>query len=106
MDASEGVGKIISVSSVTKNGAIQVQISDQGSGIPEGIQQKIFEPFFTTKEVGKGTGLGLTVSYGFIKNLRGDIKVKSKVGKGSTFILSIPIKSKIEEKDEVQNINR
>jgi signal transduction histidine kinase len=106
VDASEGVGKIISVSSVTKNGAIQVQISDQGSGIPEGIQQKIFEPFFTTKEVGKGTGLGLTVSYGFIKNLRGDIKVKSKVGKGSTFILSIPIKSKIEEKDEVQNINR
>jgi len=106
VDASEGYGKIISVSSFTKNGAIEVRISDQGSGIAEAIQQKIFEPFFTTKEVGKGTGLGLTVSYGFIKKLNGEIKVKSKLGMGSTFVISIPVKSKIEEKDEVQNINR
>ena len=106
VDASEGYGKVICVDSLTKNKAVVVKISDQGSGIPEAIQQKIFEPFFTTKEVGKGTGLGLTVSYGFIKNLNGDITVKSKIGKGSKFIISIPVKSKIEEQDEVQNINR
>jgi signal transduction histidine kinase len=101
VDASEGFGKKISVSSFTENGNIRVHISDQGCGIPRDMQQKIFEPFYTTKDVGKGTGLGLTVSYGFIKNLKGEIKVRSMVGRGSTFMISIPVKSKIEEKNEV-----
>ena len=52
---------------------------------------KIFDPFYTTKEVGKGTGLGLSVSYGIIKKFHGDIIVESEKGKGSKFIVKLPI---------------
>ena len=97
VDASEGYGDEISVRSLTKNGKIHIEISDKGSGIPAPIQKKIFEPFFTTKEVGKGTGLGLTVSYGFVKKLKGEINVKSEVGKGSTFVVSIPIRAHFKD---------
>jgi len=97
IDASEGSGDEIFVKSFTKNGNIHIEISDKGIGIPSQMQKKIFEPFFTTKEVGKGTGLGLTVSYGFIKKLNGEIKVKSEGGKGSTFSVIIPVRTYIEE---------
>ncbi len=97
VDASEGLGDQIRVRSYVKNNTIFVNISDQGCGIPKNIQNKIFEPFYTTKDVGKGTGLGLTVTYGLIKKLNGAISVKSTPGKGSSFLISIPIKAKIEE---------
>jgi signal transduction histidine kinase len=97
VDASEGFGDEIIVNSYTKNGNINIDFSDNGCGIPAQMQKKIFEPFFTTKEVGKGTGLGLTVSYGFIQKLNGEIKVKSEEGKGSTFSVMIPIRTYIEE---------
>jgi signal transduction histidine kinase len=97
VDASEGFGDQISVQSYLKVNTIYVNIADQGCGIPQKIQNKIFEPFYTTKDVGKGTGLGLTVTYGFIKKLNGDISVKSTPGKGSSFLITIPIKAKIEE---------
>lgn len=70
---------------------VQVQISDNGPGIPEDLQAKIFEPFFTTKEVGKGTGLGLSVSYGIIKEHNGEIKVESSPEKGTTFTIEFPL---------------
>lgn len=70
---------------------VQVQISDNGPGIPEDIQAKIFEPFFTTKEVGKGTGLGLSVSYGIIKEHKGEIKVESSPETGTTFTIEFPL---------------
>ena len=63
---------------------------DTGPGIPEEIQAKIFEPFFTTKPVGKGTGLGLSVSYGIVKNHKGDIRVESGAGQGTTFTITLP----------------
>ena len=97
VDASEDYGDKIEVKSYVKNGNIHVDITDNGCGIPDDIQKKIFEPFYTTKEVGKGTGLGLTVSYGFVEKLKGEIKVKSNVGSGSTFIITIPIRSQTEE---------
>jgi signal transduction histidine kinase len=97
VDSCEGYGNKISVKSFSRNGNIWVNIIDQGCGIPEELRNKIFEPFYTTKEVGRGTGLGLTVSYGFIKKLNGEIKVKSKLGKGSTFSVIIPVVSHIEE---------
>jgi signal transduction histidine kinase len=70
---------------------VQVQISDNGPGIPEDLQAKIFEPFFTTKEVGKGTGLGLSVSYGIIKEHKGEIKVESSPETGTTFKIDFPL---------------
>ena len=97
IDASEGYGTQITVKSYSIDSSIYVDIADKGSGIPSDKLNKIFEPFYTTKEVGKGTGLGLTVSYGFIKKLEGEIKVKSQVGKGSTFSIIIPVRSHIED---------
>ncbi len=97
VDASEGYGNEIEVKSYIKKGTIRVDIADKGCGIPDERLNKIFEPFYTTKEVGKGTGLGLTVSYGFIKKLNGEIKVQSNVGSGSTFFITIPIRLQTEE---------
>jgi signal transduction histidine kinase len=96
VDASEGYGNLIKVDSYWKNNTIQVDIIDEGCGIPKDKLNRIFEPFYTTKEVGKGTGLGLTVSYGFIKQLKGEIKVKSEAEKGSTFSIIIPYLSEAE----------
>jgi signal transduction histidine kinase len=61
-------------------------------GISEGNLDKIFEPFFTSKKVGEGTGLGLSVSYGLIKNHGGEIKVKSRVGQGTSFTVVLPVR--------------
>jgi signal transduction histidine kinase len=72
-------------------GAVELLFVDQGHGIAQENIKKIFEPFFTTKEVGKGTGLGLSVSYGIIKEHGGEITVNSTVGKGTTFIVVMPI---------------
>ncbi|MGD0266591.1 MAG: ATP-binding protein [Candidatus Methylomirabilota bacterium] len=71
---------------------VEVHITDTGVGIPPEHLSRIFDPFFTTKDVGKGTGLGLSVSYGVVRAHGGFIEVKSKVGKGSTFTVALPIK--------------
>ncbi len=67
-----------------------IRIMDDGSGIEHGNITKIFDPFFTTKPTGQGTGLGLSVSYGIIKEHGGDIRVESEFGKGSTFTIVLP----------------
>jgi signal transduction histidine kinase/sugar lactone lactonase YvrE len=82
----------IRISSSKSNGSIRVTIKDSGKGIPENIQSKIFEPFFTTKEVGQGTGLGLSICQGIIEKHHGSIEVKSQVGKGSEFVIVVPVK--------------
>lgn len=71
---------------------IYIDISDTGIGIKEEIIDKIFDPFFTTKDRVKDAGLGLSVSYGFIKEHGGDIRVESKWGSGTSFTISLPIK--------------
>lgn len=70
--------------------SINIEVADTGYGIPEENIDKIFDPFFTTKEQEKGTGLGLAVSYGIIKRHGGSVDVKSTVGKGTTFIITLP----------------
>jgi signal transduction histidine kinase len=76
---------------VTENASvILVTIKDNGAGIPYQIQSRIMEPFFTTKPVGKGTGLGLCVSFGIIEKHNGKLTFTSEPGKGSTFIVELP----------------
>jgi len=70
---------------------VYVSVSDTGCGMDTATQHHIFEPFFTTKEVGKGTGLGMSISYDIVKKHGGNIIVESEVGKGTTFTVSIPV---------------
>ncbi|MBI4773892.1 MAG: PAS domain S-box protein [Deltaproteobacteria bacterium] len=72
-----------------------ISVSDTGYGIDPAVMGRIFEPYFTTKEREKGTGLGLSVVYGIAKEYGGDIRVYSEVGKGSTFVVYLPILSDI-----------
>jgi signal transduction histidine kinase len=69
----------------------EVTVKDSGCGIPKADLGHIYDPFFTTKPEGKGTGLGLSIVYGVVKNHRGKITVKSRVGDGTAFTLNFPI---------------
>ena len=81
----------------SQNERIVVEIIDDGPGIPETYLTKIFDPFFTTKDVGKGTGLGLSLSYGMIKEHGGNIYARSRLGEGSTFVIELPIITRLQE---------
>ncbi len=81
---------------LTDNHQVQIRIVDNGTGIPESIKSKLFDPFFTTKPIGKGTGLGLSISYEIIVNKHlGILECKSELGKGTEFLIEIPLSRNI-----------
>jgi signal transduction histidine kinase len=86
-------GGTLFVRTMPDNGNVLIIVRDTGVGIPEGVKDKIFEAFFTTKQKIKGAGLGLSVCYGIVRGHGGEIKVESEVGKGTTFIISLPVKT-------------
>ncbi len=88
---ANGYKPLVSVQTKKLNGKIEIKVTDNGNGIPENILDKIFQPFFTTKPTGEGTGLGLSLSYDIIKAHGGEIKVESKQGESSTFIIQLPV---------------
>ncbi|HLF45782.1 MAG TPA: HAMP domain-containing sensor histidine kinase, partial [Chitinophagaceae bacterium] len=70
---------------------VEISVKDNGNGIPQKVLEKIFQPFFTTKPTGQGTGLGLSLSYDIVKAHGGELKVETKEGEGSEFIIHLPI---------------
>ena len=81
----------VSVSTKKINGKVEIKVADNGNGIPQKVLDKIFQPFFTTKPTGQGTGLGLSLSYDIVKAHGGELKVETKEGRGSEFIISLPV---------------
>ena len=79
------------VSTKKLEGYVEIRVKDNGNGIPQNIIDKIFQPFFTTKPTGEGTGLGLSLAYDIIKAHGGQLKVESKEGEGSEFVIQLPI---------------
>ncbi len=84
------VEKKLTIRSSKRDNWVVVEVSDTGIGMSEDVQNKIFEPFFTTKKVGKGTGLGVSISYGILKDYNATISVDSHVGEGTTFTIKFP----------------
>ena len=87
-------GGMVQIRTASRNGSVEIEITDTGSGIPRENLHRIFDPFFTTKAMGRGTGLGLSVSYGIIKEHAGKVDVRSAQGKGTSFRLEFPVARK------------
>ena len=93
IEATEPGGRVEVCTRLDSSGdKIEILVSDTGKGIPDEHLGKIFEPFFTTKEF--GTGLGMAITHGFVEQHGGSIDLKSKVREGTTFIVTLPLKTK------------
>ncbi len=89
--ASEVENPSVTVATRKMDKGIEITVADNGPGIPDNIKDKIFQPFFTTKPTGQGTGLGLSLSYDIVKAHGGELKVETKDGEGSEFIIQLPL---------------
>ena len=89
--SNTGFEPVVTVSTKRVDKKIEIRVKDNGNGIPQNIVDKVFQPFFTTKPTGQGTGLGLSLSYDIIKAHGGELKVETKEGEGSEFIIQIPV---------------
>lgn len=89
VETKRGFGKITIETHGSKD-FVEIKFCDDGAGMSPATQKKIFNPFFTTKEVGKGMGLGMSLSYGMLSKIHGSIVVKSEIGKGTEFSIKIP----------------
>jgi len=74
-------------------GKMEIKVDDNGNGIPQKVLDKIFQPFFTTKPTGQGTGLGLSLSYDIVKAHGGELKVETKEGEFTEFVIILKISS-------------
>ena len=97
-DGGRGKGQI-TVSTRASDEWVEVRVGDTGTGIPEAIRRKIFDPFFTTKGVGKGTGQGLAIAHSVVVDKHGgEILLESEVGRGTTFIIRLPLRAPAAER--------
>lgn len=104
-EATPDGGRIaISARKLSSADAIEIRVSDTGSGIPSDILPHVFEPFFTTKP-GKGTGLGLSISATYVRRNKGDIRIESVVNQGTTVTIRLPLRQeeshKVKEESEI-----
>jgi signal transduction histidine kinase len=87
----KGYEPTVTISTAKHNAKNEIKVKDNGSGIPQQILDKIFQPFFTTKPTGQGTGLGLSLASDIIKAHYGEIKVESRQGEGTTFLILLEL---------------
>jgi len=87
----DGYEPTVSISTKKMGNHVEIRVTDNGNGIPQTILDKIFQPFFTTKPTGRGTGLGLSLSYDIVKAHGGELKVETKENEGSTFFIILPV---------------
>jgi signal transduction histidine kinase len=83
-------GGMLTLKTRVRDDQVVAEVTDNGSGISEGVRERIFDPFFTTREVGEGTGLGLAVSDSIVAAHGGTLEVESRLGEGSTFRVRLP----------------
>jgi PAS domain S-box-containing protein len=92
-ESGESYQKMLRIESYLEDGQVVVTVCDTGPGVPEEVKGRIFEPFFTTKKVGEGTGIGLSISYGIVKEHQGMIDLVDVAGRGACFKLTFPVLS-------------
>ncbi len=103
-EAMEGRSGTVSIRAfhVPENDRVHISVSDEGAGIPPSARDKIFQPFFTTKSIGKGTGLGLPISYGIVKMHHGTIWFDTEMGAGTTFHVELPLRYAAAERSTIE----
>lgn len=87
----DGEGGILSITTAADEAHVYITIGDNGTGMDENTKKRLFEPFFTTKDVGEGTGLGMSIAYNTINKHHGQININSELGKGTEFIITLPL---------------